>query len=147
MNILQINNFHYRKGGSETVYFNTIDLLEKRGNKIISFSINHTANITSEWSKYFVENPNFLNKSVFGKIKSIGKFFYNSEAKKKLTQLILKEKPQIAQLHLFYGGLTSSILKILKKKRFQLWSHYMITNYCVPYILFLLQIIRFVKNA
>jgi hypothetical protein len=32
MKILQINNFHYRKGGSEAAYFNTAALLKLNGN-------------------------------------------------------------------------------------------------------------------
>ena len=31
MKVLLINNFHYRKGGSETVYFNTGKMLEEAG--------------------------------------------------------------------------------------------------------------------
>lgn len=38
MKILLINNFHYRKGGSETVYFNTAEILQKRGHEVIFFS-------------------------------------------------------------------------------------------------------------
>jgi len=37
MKILQINNFHYRKGGSEAVYFNTAELLKKNGHEVIFF--------------------------------------------------------------------------------------------------------------
>ena len=38
MKILLINNFHYRRGGSEAVYFNMADMLEQAGHEVIFFS-------------------------------------------------------------------------------------------------------------
>ena len=116
MRILQINNFHYRKGGSETVYFNTAELLENHGHEVSFFSIkNDKLNEPCEDEKYFISNQNFLNNSFTEQVKSVGRFFYSKEAKAKLEKLIIKKKPQIAHLHLFYGGLTSSVLPVLKK--------------------------------
>ncbi len=116
MKILQINNFHYRKGGSETVYFNTAELLKNNGHEVSFFSIkNYELNETCEDEKYFISNQNFLNNSFFEQVKSVGRFFYSKEAKIKLEKLLIQKKPQIAHLHLFYGGITSSILPVLKK--------------------------------
>jgi len=39
MKILSLNNFHYRKGGSETVYFDTAALLQKKGHEVIFFQV------------------------------------------------------------------------------------------------------------
>lgn len=39
MKILQINKYFFKKGGAETVFFNTIQLLERHGHTVIPFSL------------------------------------------------------------------------------------------------------------
>lgn len=48
-------------------------------------------------------------------IGTIKDYFYNTEAEKKLEQLLLEEHPDIAHIHLFWGGLSVSILRALHK--------------------------------
>lgn len=36
MKILQINVFNYRKGGSEVVYFSTMELLRMHGEEVVN---------------------------------------------------------------------------------------------------------------
>lgn len=56
MKILQINNFHYRRGGSEAVYFNTANFLNRFGHKVIFLSSRNDQNIPCEQRKYFISN-------------------------------------------------------------------------------------------
>ena len=115
MKILQINNFHYLRGGSERVYLETVKLLKEKGHKVICFSTKNSKNEKTYYENFFVSDSDFLNKPFKEKIKLIFKFFYSKEAKQKLEELIIKEKPNIAHLHIFYGRLTSSILPVLRK--------------------------------
>ena len=108
MKILLINRFHYRKGGSEAVYFNTAELLQKAGHKVIFFSFTDDKNVPCEQSDYFV------NSSV-SRINGMMNYFFNSEVKRKLELLIEKEKPDIAHVHLIWGGVGPAIFSILKK--------------------------------
>ncbi len=110
MKILLINNFHYPKGGSETVYFNTARLLEQAGHEICNFSVNREKNISTPFSKYFIADSTKMSK-----VKGLQKYFYNSEAACKLEQLILAEKPNIAHAHLMWGCTAPAIFKVLKK--------------------------------
>ena len=107
MKILLINNFHFRKGGSEAVYFNTAEILQKNGHEVVFFSYKDEKNVDCEHTRYFVEH-----KGTLGTIKN---YFYNSEAQKRLEVLLGKERPDIAHVHLFWGGLSVSIFKALKK--------------------------------
>lgn len=107
MKILLINNFFYRKGGSESVFFNTAQLFQELGHKVIFFSRHNEYNFSSEFSKYFIDN----NSSV----KGVRDYFYNPDAAKRLDKLIEAEKPDIAHLHLFWGAMSPSIFKVLKK--------------------------------
>jgi len=115
MKILQINNFHYRKGGSEAVYFNTAELLKKNGHEVIFFSSNHDENLPCEQSKYFVSDINAILRW-----KGLQNYFYNRDAKDKLTKLIEAEKPDIAHAHLFWGNISPSIFAVLRKHRIPL---------------------------
>lgn len=120
MKILQINNFHYRRGGSEVVYFNTTKLLEKNGHKVAHFSMKSRKNIDSPYSNYFIDFPNYFDSSFVKRLFDAPKYFFLNEAKNNLELLVKNFKPDIAHTHLIYGGITSSILPILKKYKIPL---------------------------
>jgi len=117
MKILQINKYHYVRGGSDSVYFNTSKLLKEYGHEVIHFAMEFKENETSQQSEYFAVNEDFTEKSAIKKATSLPAFFYNHDAEIKLKALIIKERPDIAHLHIFYGSLTSSILKVLKNQK------------------------------
>lgn len=106
MRVLLINNFHYRKGGSEAVYFNTADLLKANGHEVIFFAFSDDA-IDCDQKEFFDHRGN--------KLKQVRDFFWNPDAAKKLEALIMKERPDVAHVHLFWGGLSPSIFGVLKK--------------------------------
>jgi glycosyltransferase involved in cell wall biosynthesis len=111
-----INNYHFRKGGADAVYFNTAELLEQNGHEVYYFSAKSSETIPSETEKYFATGYNFRKLSIGKKILAIPSFIYNKEAYNKLLLLLDEINPDIAHIHLFMGGLTSSILKAFKKK-------------------------------
>lgn len=116
MKILLINKFHYYKGGSETYYFGLADLLRSHGHEVIFFSMKDDQNVPCDQEKYFVENVDFnkpMNKLQMAKAGF--KMLYSLEAKKKLEELILVEKPDIAHLNIFQSQLTGSIVDVLYK--------------------------------
>jgi len=116
MKILMINNYHFRKGGADAVYFNTAELLKQHGHEIFYFSTKSSESIPCETDKYFTTGYDYRKLSIGRKISAIPSFIYNKEAYNKLSQLLDEIKPDIAHIHLFMGGLTSSILVALKDK-------------------------------
>jgi glycosyltransferase involved in cell wall biosynthesis len=115
MRVLQINNFHFIKGGADRVYLNTSKLLEDNGHSVINFSSANDENIKSKYSKFFVSFKDNRGSNLFGKISGVKDYLYNRSAKNKLEALIREYRPEIAHLHLFYGGLTASILSVLNE--------------------------------
>lgn len=107
MKVLLINNVHYRRGGADVVYLNTGEILNKLGHTVIFFAFNNANNIKCAQDSYFVDVPSKTGKGL--------NYFYNKQAALRLEQLIRAEKPDIAHLHLFWGGLTPSICIVLKK--------------------------------
>ena len=115
MKILQINNCHYNRGGADVVYLNTGVLLESHGNDVSYFSMKNDLNEKTKYEKYFVESVDFFNISFLKKILHFFRFFYSRESNRKLNILIEDFNPQIAHVHLYKGGLTPSILGVLRK--------------------------------
>ncbi len=111
LKILQINKFHYLKGGSERYYFAVTELLEKNGHDVIHFSMTDKRNESSKYTKYFVD---YIDLHKFS-LKNIAKFFYNYDAIRRLKQLIKDEKPEVAHLHNIAHQLTPAIINLLKK--------------------------------
>jgi glycosyltransferase involved in cell wall biosynthesis len=115
MKILLINNFHYLKGGSETIYFETANILKENGHKVLFFSQKDNNVIDCEQLSYFIDRKVEVAGSLFKKICFFKDYFYNKQAVRNLDLLLAKERPDIAHIHLFVGGMTSSIFPVLKK--------------------------------
>ena len=114
MKILLIDVYHFNKGGAETVCFNTGKMLEENGHEVIYFTLKWNKNLPSPFEKYFPESKE-TRKGLFRQIINLRNYFYYPDAAKKLEQLILDEKPDIAHIHLMWGQISPSIFPILKK--------------------------------
>ena len=117
MKILLINNYHFRHGGAEAVYFNTADLLKQHGHEVIFFSLNREENDLCEQNSYFVDAIDQDCRGFINKIKGVSRYFYNKKAAIALDKLLNDYKPDVAHIHLFWGGLSVSILETLKRHK------------------------------
>jgi glycosyltransferase involved in cell wall biosynthesis len=121
MKILLVNNFYYNRGGDCTYLFSLKNLLERKGHKVIVFSMHHPQNFDSEYSEYFVSYINYADmaksKSLSSGLKVLFRSIYSLEAKRKMEALIEKERPDIAHLNNIRQHVTTSILPVLKKNR------------------------------
>lgn len=117
MKILLINNTHYIGGGADRVYLNTAELLTSKGHEVMFFSTLDENNYSSENTGSFVDKTDFRSANFIEKIKGSKNYLYNKEVGSKLNELIQEFKPDLAHLHLFYGNLTSSVLKTLKRNK------------------------------
>jgi len=108
MRILLINNFHYRKGGSEAVYFNTAKILREHGHEVVCFSQKDNRNEQCPEDKFFFDGKG-------NQITSAIKYFYNRDAAKNLEKLLETFSPDIAHIHLMWGCSASAVLRTLKR--------------------------------
>lgn len=116
MKVLQVNKFYYLRAGAERYFFELSKLLEGAGHEVIPFAMEHGENLPSIYSKFFVSEAHFDRKEGFKKdIKKVGRMMYSLEAKRKLEELILHERPDIAHIHNIYHQISPSILDTLKK--------------------------------
>jgi glycosyltransferase involved in cell wall biosynthesis len=117
MRILLINNQHHIVGGAHRVYFNTAYLLKNHGHDVFYFSMRDEKMLPNEYAKFFPTATDYRNISSISKIKAVNKFIYNREAFSNILDYIDIIKPDVAHINLFLGGLTTSILRALKKKK------------------------------
>ncbi|WP_027182965.1 glycosyltransferase family 4 protein [Desulfovibrio inopinatus] len=116
MKILAINKYFYNKGGAETVFFQEREGLLEAGHSVVDFSMQHQDNSPSPYSEYFTRCIDYHDRlSFFQKINTAIRFVDSREAVKKISALILQEKPDIAHAHNIYHQLTPSIFPVLKK--------------------------------
>ncbi len=119
MKILLVNNFFYNRGGDCTYFFALKKLLENNGHKVIVFSMDHPQNFESEYAEYFVSYIDYADelkqKRFLSGAKVLLRGIYSLEARKKIENLINKEKPDIAHLNNIRHHVTTSIIHVLKK--------------------------------
>lgn len=114
MKVLSVNKFYYKKGGSETYFFELNKLLKENNIEVSLFSMKDEKNYKNSYEKYFVENIDYSNMNLLEKIKNAVKIIYSIEAKNKINKLIKDKKPDIAHLNIFQHQLSPSIIHALK---------------------------------
>ena len=114
--VISANNYFYLRGGSESVYFSEMQLLQDAGWRVVPFSMHHELNQQSEFSEHFVEEIEVGNaKSLIAKARLVPKSIYSFEARKKVRKLIELERPDICHLHNIYHHLSPSFLTEFKR--------------------------------
>lgn len=114
-NLLSINNYHYRRGGSDVVYLDHAALLEEQGWSNGFFSMHHPKNFDTPWSKYFIDEIEFGHAySISQKLAMASKVVYSFEAQKKLKRLLNDFPADVAHLHCIYHHLSPSIIPTLR---------------------------------
>jgi glycosyltransferase involved in cell wall biosynthesis len=112
--LLSINNYHYRRGGSDGVYLDHAELMESLGWRGAFFSMRHPENLPTPWSRYFIDELEFGGDySLPQKISMATKSVYSFEAQRKLRMLLRDFEPDVAHLHGIYHHHSPSILPVL----------------------------------
>lgn len=110
MKILMAHKFYHYVGGADKYFFDLMGLMESRGHQVIPFAMQHSRNLESEFSEYFVSRWDPDARSLGTKIKNAFTMIHSFEAAKSIKKLVADTKPDIAHLHHIYHQLSSSIL-------------------------------------
>lgn len=148
MRILQVNKFHYPRGGADKYYLDLGAALEQAGHEVAYFSMHHPKNVPSTYEKYFVSRLSFNEGGLRDKLLAPGRMIYSLEAKRKFKKLIADFKPDIIHLHNIYHQLSPSILDVARAAKipvvmhlhdyklicpnYQLFAHGQICEACKP---------------
>ena len=115
--LLSINNYYYRRGGAETVFFEQNRLLEEVGWQVVPFAMQHKRNFESPWSQHFVQEIEFGEAySLPQKATRALKITYSLEARRNIAKLIDSTRPDIAHAHNVYHHISPSFFEVLKSR-------------------------------
>jgi glycosyltransferase involved in cell wall biosynthesis len=115
--LLSINNYYYKRGGSETVYFEHNNLFERAGWEVVPFSMHNPKNEPSAWAGHFVSDTEGEGQASAGsKVGRAVKAIYSLEAKRRLQGLLSATTPDVAHAHNIYHHLSPSILVELRRR-------------------------------
>lgn len=118
MKILEINKFHFVKGGADRHFFDAIHLLRSKGHQVAVFSMDHPQNIFSPWKKYFPSyvGYNQSDSTIWQRLIGVARMFHSFEARNKIGKLLDDFRPEVVHLHNIYHQLSYSILPEIKKR-------------------------------
>jgi len=116
-NLLSINTYHYRRGGSDAVFFEHDALFRGLGWETAVMTMHHPKNEPSPWSEFFVDEIEFGHAyGVLHKLAMAGKIIYSLEARRKLDKLLARFPPDVAHVHCIYHHISPSVLSLLKER-------------------------------
>jgi glycosyltransferase involved in cell wall biosynthesis len=117
MKVLICNKFYRPFGGPETVVHDTTRLLEADGHEVIPFSMSHPDNWPSPWSEYFLPEIDYhASPGSFAMIREATNIIYSREAKRRISALLERAKPDIVHAHNIYHQLSPSIFRPIKQR-------------------------------
>jgi len=123
MRILQVNKFHYLRGGAEKYFLDMSEKLRRDGHEVAVFSMRHPQNLPSPWEKYFVSRISFNESKLRDKLLAPGRIIYSLEAKRKFKRLVRDFRPDIIHIHNIYHQLSPSILSVARKNKIPVVMH------------------------
>ena len=115
--LLSLNTYHYRRGGSDVVFFEHEAMFRRLGWDTAVMTMHHPRNEPSPWSEFFVDEIEFGHEyGLVNKLAMAGKVIYSLEARRKLDKLLQHFKPDVAHAHCIYHHLSPSVLPLLKER-------------------------------
>jgi glycosyltransferase involved in cell wall biosynthesis len=115
--LLSINNYHYYRGGAETIFLEQNRLFREHDWEVVPFAMQHPHNLPTPWSKFFIDEIEFgSNYSLAGKLARVPKVIYSLEARRKLDLLLAEVSPDICHAHNIYHHISPSILSLLRDR-------------------------------
>jgi glycosyltransferase involved in cell wall biosynthesis len=113
--LLSINNYYYRRGGSEAVYFEHNRLFEEAGWEVIPFSMRNSLNLSTPWSTHFIPDTENTH-STLAKFGRAADTIYSLRAARRIRGLTALARPDIAHAHNIYHHLSPSVLVELNRQ-------------------------------
>lgn len=113
MNILIVNKYLYKRGGTEITMFALANLLKEKGHNVYFFGLKHPKNIVD--NEFLVESVDEEQYKFKDRIKAPFKSIYSAQARKKIKECIEHYNIDIVQIFNFNYDLTPSIIYQSKK--------------------------------
>ncbi len=111
MRVLQVNKFHYAKGGAERTYLDLSQALRERGHEVNHLSMTHESNLAARPGDHFVGGVDYRGKlGALEKVRHGVRAIWNAEAAGAARAMAREGEPPVAHLHNIYHQLSPSII-------------------------------------
>lgn len=116
MRVIQVNKFHYLKGGAERYYLDVSEALRARGLQVDHLAMEHARNEAAGAGDRFVEEVDYRGELGFGdKLRHGMRSIYNREAARHAAAMVDQPAPGggpvVAHLHNIYHQLSPSVIR------------------------------------
>ncbi|MEZ4653580.1 MAG: glycosyltransferase [Candidatus Eisenbacteria bacterium] len=119
MRVIQVNKFHYLKGGAERYYLDVSELLRARGHEVDHLAMAHERNESPRSGDRFVSEVDYRGGMGFSeKIRHGIRAIYNQEAATIAREMARRRSgPTVAHLHNIYHQLSPSVIRAFHAER------------------------------
>ncbi|MEZ4649175.1 MAG: hypothetical protein R3E97_10405 [Candidatus Eisenbacteria bacterium] len=110
MRIVQVNKYHYLKGGAERYYLDVSVALRERGHDVCHLAMAHERNEAPQSLDRFVEEVDYRGRMGFAqKLRQSSRVIYNREALDHARELA-SSGAAVAHMHNIYHQLSPSVI-------------------------------------
>jgi len=113
---------YYRLGGGQVVMLSEMEYLKKLGYQVSIFSIKDDENLSSEYTRYFLDKDYLTNKSQKSlPLNFLDRFYYavtnihNTNSARKFEKFIKNVKPDVIHIHNYSRYFTPAIYEVAKR--------------------------------
>ena len=110
MKVLMVNKFLYPAGGAETYVFKLGKYLEEHGCQVEYFGMYHPENAAGNSLGLYGKAVDFHRKGILSNMINPLKVIYSPDARKKISWILEKFRPDVMHVNNFNYQLTPSIL-------------------------------------
>jgi glycosyltransferase involved in cell wall biosynthesis len=115
--LLNVNTYHYRRGGSDVVYLEHGAMFQDLGFECGWFAMQHPKNEPTPWAEHFIDEIEFGQPyGAAQKLVMAAKVVWSWEARRKLARLLDRFPADIAHLHCIYHHHSPAILPLLAER-------------------------------
>lgn len=116
MKVLLVHKCFYYKGGAEVFFFEVARVLKEHGHEVAFFSINDEQNLESEWSKYFIDAPDFKAPGIVAKLKALADIPYSKSTKKAFEKLLDDFQPDLVHCFNIMTHISPSVMVAARER-------------------------------
>lgn len=115
--LLNMNAYHYIRGGSQSVYFEHAEMFENNGWDIAYFAMQHPKNLKSPWSRYFVPEIEMGHQySMLRKLEMAGQIIYSRQHARAINRLLDDFPADVAHVHGIHHHIAANIYPVLQRR-------------------------------
>ena len=115
--IVNVNKFHYMRGGSERYYFDLAEILRGHGHRVVAFSMAHASNVAPAGPARFVPEVRWgERRGGVRALATLGHIIHSRTAARAMDELLQSDGVDLAHLHNISHQISPSILAPLRRR-------------------------------